>query len=459
MSHRILVIEDEEDMQFMLREALSRRGYEVETAGTGDEGLARLKAASFDLILLDVRLPGQDGVSLIPAIKEIDHMSIIILMTAFGSRRLAMDAIQSGAYDYFTKPFRMDEMHTVIQRAIEKRQLLKDIHELERRLPEQYDFQNIIGNSSTMKEVFEVIQKITDTDVTALIIGESGTGKELIAQAIHYHSGRKSLPFVKLNCVAIPDGLLESELFGHEKGAFTGAVEQRIGKFELANKGTIFLDEIGDMSLTTQAKILRVLQEREFERVGGAQTVRIDTRVIAATNRDLLKAVGEGKFREDLYFRLNVVTIFAPPLRQRKDDIPMLAEHFIRLGNSKFRRQMEGLTPDALGMLMRYDWPGNVRELQNYIERAIVLSDEIVLGPACFPPQITHQDRSEGTTAVDTEDRSLKDVMSDLEKQIVLDALSKCNGVQVRAAKHLGITERSLWHLVKKHSIEVEQFK
>ena len=458
MAHRILVIEDEEDMQFMLKEALGRRGYEVQVAGDGARGIEELKAATFELILLDVRLPGADGVSLIPKIREIDPLAVIILMTAFGSRRLAMDAIQAGAYDYFTKPFRMDEMYVVIQRALEKRQLLQDISDLERRLHQQYDFKNIIGNSDSMREVFEVIQKITDTDVTVLICGESGTGKELVAEAIHYHSGRKARPFVKLNCVAIPDGLLESELFGHEKGAFTGAVDRRIGKFELANNGTIFLDEIGDMSLTTQAKILRVLQEREFERVGGAGTIKIDTRVIAATNRDLSEAVAEAKFREDLYFRLNVVTIFVPPLRERKEDISLLAEHFITLGNARFRRSVEGVSSEALGLLMSYPWPGNVRELQNYIERAIVLSDEAVLRPSSFPPQISRLDPTT-VPAPDTETQSLKDVMSDLEKQIVTDALSKTGGVQVKAADKLGITERSLWHLVKKHSIDVDQYK
>jgi transcriptional regulator with GAF, ATPase, and Fis domain len=263
---------------------------------------------------------------------------------------------------------------------------------------------------------------------------------------------------VKLNCVAIPEGLLESELFGHEKGSFTGALERRIGKFELANKGTIFLDEIGDMSLTTQAKILRVLQEREFERVGGAQTVRIDTRVIAATNRDLLKAVEEKKFREDLYFRLNVVTLYVPPLRERKDDIPLLVEHFIRTANANFRRNVGSISTEAMELLMGYDWPGNVRELQNYIERAIVLSDEPVIRPSCLPPHVTHREKA-SAPPVDTATRCLKDVMNDLERQIVLDALSKTNGVQVRAAEILGMTERSLWHLVKKHSIDVEQFR
>jgi len=460
MAHRILVVEDEEDMQFTLKEALGRRGYEVEVAGDAPEGLEKLKRSSFELILLDVKLPGtMDGISALPKIREIDPTAVVIVMTAFGSRRLAMDAIKAGAYDYFTKPFRMEEMYVVIERALEKRQLQKDLQALERRLSQQYDFKNIIGNSDSMREVFEVIQKITDTDVTVLISGESGTGKELIAEAVHYHSVRKDKPFVKLNCVAIPDGLLESELFGHEKGAFTGALERRIGKFELANKGTIFLDEIGDMSLTTQAKILRVLQEREFERVGGAETISIDTRVIAATNRDLLKAVEEKKFREDLYFRLNVVTIYVPPLRERRDDIPLLVEHFIRTASSSFQRNVGSISTEALAFLMNYSWPGNVRELQNYIERAIVLSDEPVIQPSSLPPQVTQREEGEPTEVKTGESRSLKDVMNDLEMQIVKDALSKTNGVQVRAADLLGITERSLWHLVKKHSIDVDQFR
>ena len=460
MAHRILVVEDEEDMQFTLKEALGRRGYEVEVAGDAPRGLEKLKRSSFELVLLDVKLPGTlDGISALPKIREADPMVVVIVMTAFGSRRLAMDALKAGAYDYFTKPFRMEEMYVVIERALEKRQLQKDLRELERRLSQQYDFKNIIGNSDSMREVFGVIQKITDTDVTVLICGESGTGKELIAEAVHYHSTRKDKPFVKLNCVAIPDGLLESELFGHEKGSFTGAIERRIGKFELANKGTIFLDEIGDMSLTTQAKILRVLQEREFERVGGAQTIGINTRVIAATNRDLLKAVDERKFREDLYFRLNVVTIYVPPLRERREDIPLLVEHFIRTASASFRRNVGSISTEALAFLMNYSWPGNVRELQNYIERAIVLSDESVIRPSCLPPQVTRREEPETEVATTGGSRSLKDVMGDLEMQIVKDALSKTGGVQVRAADILGITERSLWHLVKKHSIDVDQFR
>lgn len=458
MAHQILVIEDDQEMQFTLREALQRREYEVTIAGDADEALEKLNSAVFDLILLDVRLPRRDGISLLPDIKKIDPLSVIIIMTAFGSRRLAMEAIQSGAYDYFTKPFHMDEMYTVIRRALEKSQLRKEVIALEHRLQQQFDFKNIIGNSSSMGEVFQVIQKVKDTDVTVLILGESGTGKELIAEAVHHNSPRKNEPFVKLNCVAIPENLLESELFGHEKGSFTGALNRKIGKFELANNGTIFLDEIGDMSLTTQSKILRVLQEREIERVGGTETVGINTRIIAATNRDLLKAVDEKKFREDLYFRLNVVTIFLPPLRERKEDIPLLVEHFVRLGNSKFRKSIEGFSEESLDPLMAYSWPGNVRELQNYVERALVLSDDLIVGPSCLPPHLSMREDAENPQ-VDLGTRGLKEVMNDLEKQIVKDSLSKNNGVQVRASRQLGVTERSLWHLVKKHDIDVDQFK
>ena len=275
---------------------------------------------------------------------------------------------------------------------------------------------------------------------------------------IHYQSHRRQQPLVAVNCAALTETLLESELFGHEKGSFTGALNRKIGKFELANDGTIFLDEIGDMSLTTQSKILRVLQEREIERVGGTETTRINTRIIAATNRDLLKAVDEKKFREDLYFRLNVVTIFLPPLRERKEDIPLLVEHFVRLGNSKFRKSIEGFSEESLDPLMAYSWPGNVRELQNYVERALVLSDDLIVGPSCLPPHLSMREDAENPQ-VDLGTRGLKEVMNDLEKQIVKDSLSKNNGVQVRASRQLGVTERSLWHLVKKHDIDARRFR
>ena len=332
------------------------------------------------------------------------------------------------------------------------------MRKLEDKLRRQFSFENIVGTSGPMQQVYELIQKVVQTDVTALVCGESGTGKELIAQAIHYHSTRKDNPFVKLNCVAIPEGLLESELFGHEKGSFTGAVQQKSGKFELANTGTIFLDEIGDMSLATQAKILRVLQEKECERVGGTETIGIDVRVIAATNKDLAKAVQEGRFREDLYFRLNVFGIVVPPLRDRKEDIPLLVDHFLRQANEEMNRTIAGASRDTMDLLMLHHWPGNVRELENCMRRAVVMTDEDIITPKCLPLHIQSIAERPKYVLPDAV-ASLDETLNDVEKQIIVGTLQDTGGVQSKAARLLGITERSLWHRVKKLSIDVAGIK
>ncbi|NQT21321.1 MAG: sigma-54-dependent Fis family transcriptional regulator, partial [Planctomycetes bacterium] len=329
LSERILVVDDEENMRLFLSEAMRKQGYEVFVAPDAESALDLIAQEELDVAILDVRLPGLSGIEAIARIRQMNPQIVPIIMTAYGSKQLAMEAVKAGA-DFFTKPFKIEELKIVVQRALEKRKLQREVHALEERLTKRFAFNNIIGNSGPMQEVFALINKVMTTDVTVLICGESGTGKELVAQAVHSHSLRCGKPFVKLNCVAIPEGLLESELFGHEKGDFTGAAGMKPGKFELANTGTIFLDEIGDMSLATQAKILRVLQEREFERVGGTKTVRIDVRVIAATNKDLAQAVQDRSFREDLYFRLNVFSIHLPPLRQRMEDLPVLVEHFLK---------------------------------------------------------------------------------------------------------------------------------
>ncbi|OHB89970.1 MAG: hypothetical protein A3C38_06590, partial [Planctomycetes bacterium RIFCSPHIGHO2_02_FULL_50_42] len=324
MTDKILVVDDDQGIQFFLGEALTKKGYQVDSATSAEAAISKIKQDAFSLILLDVRLPGMSGIDAIRKIHELEPRAPIIVMTAYGSKDLAVRAVQEGAYDFLTKPIKLDEFIIILKRALEKRRLLIEVSRLEDKIKKKYKFENIVGSSGCMQEVFAMVDKVAETDSSVIIYGESGTGKELIAQALHAHSGRREKSFVKLNCVAIPEGLLESELFGHEKGSFTGAVSQKIGKFELANGGTIFLDEIGDMTLATQAKILRVLQEREFERVGGTKTVRVDVRIITATNKDLQKAVEEEKFREDLYFRLNVVPIYLPPLRERKEDIPPL---------------------------------------------------------------------------------------------------------------------------------------
>jgi DNA-binding NtrC family response regulator len=457
MSEKVLVVDDDENMRFFLNEAMTRRGYETVAVGDAESALEAVKQKTFDLIILDVKLPGMSGIEAIPHIKEHDPGAVVIVMTAFGSDH-AVDAMRAGAYDFFTKPFKMEEMSIVISRAIEKRHLQQEIRKLEDKIRKQYSFENIVGNSSAMQQVYDLIQKVVQTDVTVLVCGESGTGKELIAQAIHYHSARNDAPFVKLNCVAIPEGLLESELFGHEKGSFTGAVQQKSGKFELANSGTIFLDEIGDMSLSTQAKILRVLQEKEFERVGGVAPIQVDVRVIAATNKDLAQAVQEGQFREDLYFRLNVFSIVVPPLRERKEDIPLLVDHFLRQANDEMTRSVRGITKDTLDLLMMYHWPGNVRELQNCVHRAVVMSDEDMIVPRCLPIHI-QSIGEKPKYSLPEEVESLDDTLADVEKQIIVDTLHTTGGVQSKAARLLGISERSLWHRVKKLDINVGRIK
>ena len=455
MGEPILVVDDDEQMQFMLREALGARGFEVEVAPSAEKALEVLGERAFDVVLLDIRLEGMSGLEALPRILARDPHLPVVMMTGHGSRQAAIEAIQAGAYDFFEKPFKIEELTIVLRRALERRSLLRKVDQLEERV----SFENIIGHSGAMQAVLRLVRKVVATDVTVLICGESGTGKELIAQAIHYNSPRRDKPFVRLNCVAIPDSLLESELFGHERGAFTGAVARKLGKFELANGGTIFLDEIGDMSLHTQAKILRVLQEREFERVGGSETIKIDVRIVAATNKNLARAVEEGSFREDLYYRLNVFSINLPPLRERKEDIPPLVEHFVRRNVVELGKPLVGFTAEAMNILLAYDWPGNVRELENYVQRAAVMAESEFIGPECLPPHLlTFKPKVQEELELEP-GRSLDEMLEGVERKLIRAALQRTGGVQSRAAKLLGITERSLWHRIKKLGIDVESIK
>ena len=459
---QILVVDDDEQMQFFLKEALLRQGYGVTVQATAEDGLDSMRTGRFDLVLLDARLPAMSGLVAVESILKVDPHMPIIVITAHGSRDGAIEAIRRGAYDYFTKPFRLEEMEIVVRRALEKRRLLEEIDRLRQELATG-PRGRMIGTSRAMGEVFHLIERAAPADSTVLVLGESGTGKELVAENIHQQSPRRDRPFIKLNCAAIPETLLESELFGHEKGAFTGALMRKTGKFELADGGTLLLDEIGDMSPTTQAKILRVLQEREFERVGGTATVRVDVRIIASTNKDLARAVKEGRFRDDLYFRLNVVTITVPPLRDRREEIPDFVSYFLGEANARLGRAVRRVSPDAMAALMEYEWPGNVRELRNAIERAVVVSDGEVATPASLPPALRagvagrHGVGVEQLATLST--ASLDDRMAQLERAFVVDALTRAGGVQAAAARLLGVTERSVWHLVKKHRIEVDRIK
>ena len=455
MKQSILVVDDEEVSRFVLREALSKRGYSVAQAGDAESGLRQIKQQPFDLILLDIELPGISGIDAISKFKEIDPSVVILMITAHSSNEMAIDAIKRGAYDFFIKPYKMEEMEIVVKRSLERRQLERDLRTLREQVSETFRIQNIIGKSGAIQEVLHLISRVADTTATTLIWGETGTGKELIARAIHQNSPRADKPMVKLNCAGIPEGLLESELFGFEKGAFTGATERKIGKFELADKGTIFLDEIGDMNLQAQAKILRILQEMEFERLGGVKPISIDVRVIAATNRDLSLTVQEGGFREDLFHRLNLFSVNSPPLRERIEDIPILAEHFLENANRSFGRSVQSISSDAMSRLIEYRWPGNVRELKNTVERSVLIADGDVLVSKYLPPHISRQVDDKGPQIVTGGTQDLNETVRNVERQLIVDSLDRCDGVQRKAAKMLGITERVLWYKVKKYSIKV----
>lgn len=450
----ILVVDDDADFVALVRKGLEGEGYEIDSAGDAASAKEQIAAREYDLVLADLRLPGESGIELLGHLRE-NYDTPVVIITAFGSIDSAVEAMRVGAFDYITKPVNKNDLKLVVRRALESRQLKKENRRLKKELTEKHSFSSIVGQSTVMRQLFATLEKVVSTDVTVLIRGESGTGKELVARAIHYNSRRKDGPFVVVNCAAIPGTLLESELFGHEKGAFTGATTQKIGKFELADGGTIFLDEIGDMSYELQSKLLRVLQGQEFERVGGNERIRTDVRIISATHQDLLRGIQEGTFREDLYYRLNVFPIFIPPLRERKSDIPLLAEHFVRKYNERHGRAVKGLSDEALKALVAYDWPGNVRELENYIERAVVACDGEVIDVADLPfevrpPRLIDKAYAAGVSLP----TSLPDLVERLEREYILRALEEGDWVQVRASQLLGITERMLGYKMQKYGIK-----
>jgi two-component system, NtrC family, response regulator AtoC len=459
MAERIMITEDDEDLAFVLREALIRKEYEVEIASTGGAMLERLAASPYDLILLDVKLPDMDGLETIPRCRELAAETPIIIMTAHGTRQMALDAVNRGAYDFFTKPLKMAEFQVVVARALDRRRLQQQVKAL--RAGQGTAFEELVGESSTLKPMLEVAQRAAPTDLTILIEGDSGTGKEVLARAIHRLSARKDGPLIPVNAAAIPEGLLESELFGHERGAFTGAIRARPGRFELAKEGTLFLDEIGDMPLSMQVKILRALQERQIERVGGVKAIPVDVRIIAATHQNLDEMVADGRFRQDLFYRLQGVRLRLPPLRERLDDLPLLVTHLLERAAQRLWRAPATLSPEALRCLWTYPWPGNIRELQHVLEAAMVLSDGVIM-PEHLPPAVQRG----GTSATGpggafslSPGTSLDDVLAEGERRLILDALGKAGGVQARAAKILGISERSLWYRVKKLKIQVRSME
>jgi DNA-binding NtrC family response regulator len=388
---RILVVDDEAKVREHFSEFLKREGFDVETAENGEVAIGKLGQGFYDVALIDLNMPKVDGMAVLKQLVDHHHETVGIILTGYATIRNAVDAMKLGAYDYLAKPVKMEEVLLVVRRALEFRDLRRENLALKKQLRNKYKFENFIGDSPQMNRVFRIIEKVADTDSTVLILGESGTGKELVARAIHYHSGRRDKPLVPVNCGAIPEELLESELFGHEKGAFTHAIKTRIGRFELADGGTIFLDEVAEMSPHLQVKLLRVLQEQEFERLGSAKTIRCDVRILAATNKDLEKLVQEGSFREDLYYRLKVIPVEIAPLRERRSDIPLLVHYFLETTTKAKKKKIKGISKDVMRSFMAYDWPGNVRELENIIERMVILAEGSTLTMEDLPEKIAQR--------------------------------------------------------------------
>jgi DNA-binding NtrC family response regulator len=455
-AERILVVDDEELNRDLLQQILEREGYQVAIAANGQEALALLRQEAFHVVLTDLKMPGMTGVEVIRELKMLAPSTMGIIHTAYGSVETAVEAMKAGAYDYVTKPVRRDELLVVIQRALEFQQLHHENVSLRKQLKAKYKFDNIVSDNEKMQAIFTQVEKVADTDSTVLIYGESGTGKELIARALHYNSYRQDKPLVPINCGAIPEELLESELFGHEKGAFTGATAQRLGRFELANGGTIFLDEIGEMRPSLQVKILRVLQEREFERIGGTRTIKVDVRILAATNKNLEDLVARQQFRDDLFWRLNVIPITLPPLRERLSDIPLLVAHFIARFNTEKKQHLTGITPVALQMLQSYHWPGNVRELENIVERIAILKGSGMIMPEDLPEKIARPSLSRSVPGVNIPDDGIDfDAMVEtFEKQLLMQALVKAGGVKSKAANLLHMNRTTLVEKVKKLRLE-----
>ncbi len=461
MPIRVLVVDDDAPFQGLLMDALTGLGYEVETASTAEEGIEKARAGDFALALHDVKLPGMSGVDALPHLAEVAPGMDVIVMTGYASKGSGVEAMKRGAYDYFTKPFSISEMDVVIRRALEKRKLEQELETLRRNLRTDSPLENIIGQSQPMQQVKERIARVAELDTDVLVVGETGTGKELVSDTIHALSHRASGPFVKLNCAAIPESLLESELFGHEKGAFTGANAVKKGKFEQARGGTILLDEIGDMPLHLQPKLLRAVEQKQVERLGGMAPITFDVRIIAATNQELEKRVAEGEFRSDLYYRLHIATIALPALRERIDDLPLLAEQFIVRANRRLGTDIAGISPEAMGIMMAYDWPGNVRQLANAVERAAIFCKGSHITPAevdlAFSRAVP-QGETPGAPVALEPGTTLKQAMQDYERMLIGEAMTRAAGVQTEAAALLGISPKNLWNKIRKHEFDPASF-
>jgi DNA-binding NtrC family response regulator len=451
----ILVIDDAEAVREDLQELLRSEGYEVETSENGEIALQMLQERSYDLILTDLSMPKVDGMDVLKYLVKHHPETHCIIITGYGTIANAVAAMRLGAYDYLTKPVEAGELLMVVSRALEHRRLVKENIQLKKQLRKKYGFDNIIGSSESICQVFDIIRKVADTDSTVLVLGESGTGKELVARAIHYNSDRKEGPLIPVNCAAIPEELLESELFGHERGAFTHAVRTRIGRFEQASGGTIFLDEVGDMSPILQVKILRVLQEHQFERIGGIKTIKVDIRVIAATNQDLEVLVEQGRFREDLYYRLHVIPIKIPPLRERSGDIPILVNHFLQEFSRKKKKTVPRVSSEVNRIFARYPWPGNVRELENLMERLVILAEGDIIEPDDLPERLLALAMEGGKMTLDIPEGGLplNDAVLEFERQLILKALDKTGWVKNQAAQLLHLNRTTLIEKIKKQKI------
>ncbi len=462
----VLVVDDSTEIRSSMAEVLKGEGFAVEMASDGQEAIEKAEKRFFDIVLTDLAMPRKSGMEVLDYLSKNSPETICIIITGFGSIQGAVQAMRQGAFDYLSKPIRPDEVMVVIEKALEVRELRRENRSLKQELRTMFGFDRIVGTSKSMKDVFTLIEKVADTDSTVLVTGESGTGKELIAHAIHFASGRAERPFVPVNCAAIPEELLESELFGHEKGAFTHAIRTRIGRFELANKGTIFLDEIGEMSPALQVKLLRVLQERQFERVGGIKTIKVDIRIIAATNIDLQEAVAKGRFREDLFYRLNVIPIHVPPLRERKSDIPLLVKHFLKQFCIGKRSFIKGIDDEAMDCLVRYRWPGNVRELENIVERLVILANGPMISVKDLPEMILKEVghraapvRIPSAPSIPPEGFSLSAAVEEFEKSLIIQALDKTGWVKNRAAKLLHMNRTTLIEKMKKQKLMLPKAK
>ncbi len=468
----ILIVDDDKSIRYSLKRMLEEK-YSILTAQNGEEALDRAKKSPPDLIIMDIKMPGRNGIEVLKEIRSIDPKSLVIIMTAYGTTETAIEAMKYGAFDYILKPFPIPQMKGLVEKALALRKVMKEEVIYAPLAATEGEEERIVGSSPKMQEIYKIVGQIAPSDVTVLLRGESGTGKELFARAIYQHSARSNLPFLPVNCAAIPDTLLESELFGHEKGSFTGATSRRIGKLEQCQGGTIFLDEIGDMSLSTQAKLLRVLQEKSFERLGGMETIKVDIRLIVATNKNLEEAISTGKFREDLYYRLNVVSITIPPLRERKEDLPDLVSYFLKKFNRELKRGTVGITPAAMGKITSYGWPGNVRQLENVLKRAMVLcqGEWILEDQLLFEKGWEKREAGEELGKRNVEDlldalfeelssplasSPDSDMISSLERGLILRALQRTKGNQVQAALLLGINRSTLRSKMERYHIKKE---